>query len=918
MLALRLIFPTTLLFLIIDNTSAITIKSRIFSSTFPTLWNHNINKNTANVESRALFNLIPSCAESCLQASIQSSFSCQNSLSLSCLCTNPSSSGLTLGELAIQCSVANCPGISEAQLQLAYGICVSISGAQQPTHKIITASVQIPTTILVPTTIPTTLSTISISSLTPTSSKASSSASQSSSETSSTSASSSTTGGHSISVISASSTTTSGSPTSLSSSAASSTAAVSTSSILTKPQIIGISVAGGTLVLVAMGLLGFLFCCKGRDRRGSGQSEGQQSLVYRAAPLGGLVSPEIRANRYVPSKAASVLGANYPVWSPATSPQGQLQATPNQFGLGPSPIRPRRDGTEGFLNVPSVKQTRPWPSHVAASPESTDGGMVVQKQPEDPFLRSPEAAYSRSIDSPRKQRPSPASLPRLNTTAIPFINPAPPQFAYNPADYPRFAQTQAEEWNSAAQNRPQLGIAITTGTMQAVAPEQTKEYRPAPPPKGGAPIFNKYVPIPPSKRQDIESTIATSFDSDSSVDLKVFLSMPDGFSAVPNQNLTSIAELPAPGRTLGHSQTHIQPRQNHPEWPSLKSTGTTISQLRYPNIPKITAAVVPRTTQAPISQPTTAGSFSATKQRSDYTLHQHYQTPSHQKTQQAFSPYEVSPLTPQVKQKEIVLPAWERMPIIPAAHTLATSAAPQQSVSPPTMISSQYPSLTARTATEPIRLPSLLEEDHHHPLNRGFVELPERGSSKRHIPDFPAAATQMRISQPPAPPPVAPVPATPQITISPLSPSPLSANPAQTSSSPPPRKSSLSPKSRGWRLGAAITRNTPVAEPKSQVHTQSQTQSLPQGTTIARNKSLSGRRVANSQAQQQPKAITTDDRGKSQSHAQILSSAVSSTGPPSAAGKTMTAAASDRVTGLRRSPTSYQASPSQPPLRTPS
>lgn len=465
-----------------------------------------------SLQSRRLPTSIPDCSSSCVQTFIQESYPtsiCGDQQDLSCLCANSGSNGFTLGEGILRCVVSSCVDTTAKQFQQAYTICNNIPGAISPSHSVITVSMSLPSTIIIPAAAPKTVrSTFTTSS---------------SITTTSTSSSLSTT---------ASTASASAASVSLTSSSSSSQ---TIPYVLTRPQIIGISTGLGIAALIAMGLLIYICCFKQRQNRESSSSWGtNRPFVFSAESSDRHHTKLPQINPYFTARAHSILGQNDPIWSPITSPQRDysinhmnfierpryeeiINPTPTSAATyhttskllpdKPSsqapPTRPPRNGAEGILlTVPSTNRIKRSPSRMKASPDSFNSGPILNKQPSDPFLRSPEGIYS--IENERAAR---RNLPKLDTSSSKSIQP--PMAAYNPADYAQFAESQVYS-TSAGPNAFLPGTAMTTSLAISI-PIQS-EYKPPLPPKEGQ-VFDKNKPIPPSKRK-IPQSVATSFEMD--------------------------------------------------------------------------------------------------------------------------------------------------------------------------------------------------------------------------------------------------------------------------------------------------------------------------------------------------------------------------------------------------------------------
>lgn len=229
---------------------------------------------------------IPSCALACVEEFISTQYAsglCCDGTSLSCLCKTNTTSGLTLGEGALACTVGSCSSeIIAANSSAVYEICNGVSGALPETHSAITAtrySVVTETSFLTSTTVVPPASVVSVLP------SGTSSASMTSSDGSLTSS------------LSSIATTTSPlvsipAKTSAKTSASTSTAAAAThaSSALGSPAVIGVSVASGVSGIFLVGVL--VFFCGRKLRRKRLNAEAKESFE-----IGGRMSepPEFTA-----------------------------------------------------------------------------------------------------------------------------------------------------------------------------------------------------------------------------------------------------------------------------------------------------------------------------------------------------------------------------------------------------------------------------------------------------------------------------------------------------------------------------------------------------------------------------------------------------------------------------------------------
>ncbi|KAL4908034.1 hypothetical protein BDW74DRAFT_115140 [Aspergillus multicolor] len=114
-----------------------------------------------NAMTVSLLDLLPKCASHCLESFISTEYprnACSEGCDLNYLCTTNTTSGYTLGEAGLRCSLSNCS--MEVVMSFdTYSICEDVPGALPRTHPTIIATVTSPaspTSTLRPTTIVTT------------------------------------------------------------------------------------------------------------------------------------------------------------------------------------------------------------------------------------------------------------------------------------------------------------------------------------------------------------------------------------------------------------------------------------------------------------------------------------------------------------------------------------------------------------------------------------------------------------------------------------------------------------------------------------------------------------------------------------------------------------------------------------------
>ncbi|KAL1960447.1 hypothetical protein VTO42DRAFT_7746 [Malbranchea cinnamomea] len=94
---------------------------------------------------KAVQEAVPLCALDCLERFIWSNFPSPTCLArgdIDCICTQRSSTGLTLGEAAVQCLLSTCVQVDDADLHV-YNICSGIANAFPNTHSALTVTVMI-------------------------------------------------------------------------------------------------------------------------------------------------------------------------------------------------------------------------------------------------------------------------------------------------------------------------------------------------------------------------------------------------------------------------------------------------------------------------------------------------------------------------------------------------------------------------------------------------------------------------------------------------------------------------------------------------------------------------------------------------------------------------------------------------------
>ena len=322
-------------------------------------------------------NIVPTCAQSCLQSFIADNYPTQvcTAQNLNCLCITPSTSGYTLGEAALTCLYTGCKKIDTSTNQ-AYGICRSIPGAQPNVHPTLQASSVIkqdlheapeqssssslPTTAIQSTSLTSTTRKSSPSSTKTRSSRTSHSSTVSSVSSTTSSSKSSTT--HSTRTTADTSTKDAGYHTMTTSTAAStSTAPPPGATPLTKPQIAGVVVACIGASALSLGFCFFLFCYRRKRKRPASETSliGDKIIPsHESSPIATSDAGEQEEHRPEAKPPLSVVTPSHGAWQMW---QRNTQSNPQGIGLalapdatspakeGPSPLTPYSHRTHSQL-----------------------------------------------------------------------------------------------------------------------------------------------------------------------------------------------------------------------------------------------------------------------------------------------------------------------------------------------------------------------------------------------------------------------------------------------------------------------------------------------------------------------------------------------------------------------------------------
>jgi hypothetical protein len=383
----------------------------IFTSTLiAALPEHSTSTSLPTSLPTSLQNSIPACAQPCVVSSLYEQFplSCTSQGDFNCLCSHYSTTGLSLGEVALGCVYASCPSEQGSVTAAVYNVCLGQMNAVEPTHSALTvtafASTVPPATSTV---IPTSISQAAIPSLSSIR-KPSSVRSQASSAPTS------------ILFVSAMSTPT----TTIQPSPALSNGNLTTSAHgpgpLSTAQIVGISVAGAAAIILAVGAMVLSVCLRRRHERQHNDDDQQAPEKGKSNPTPLIIKPIVPPPQdgvRDPRRGGGGVGVA-PI--PRTGPRFSYRFAArrndgNQLnqrhGLGlTNPDIPREDGANLDLSNPAVPLEE---IGLAISPDT------------DRHLSPESAASTRTMSKLLPEKPVPIlGIPRVpQRPEIPVISP---------------------------------------------------------------------------------------------------------------------------------------------------------------------------------------------------------------------------------------------------------------------------------------------------------------------------------------------------------------------------------------------------------------------------------------------------------------------------------------------------------------
>jgi len=391
----------------------------------------------------ALQQVIPTCAQACLETFIAESFpssTCGPPPDFGCLCTSDSTSGLTVGEGALGCLFSSdCGEINELEAASVYDVCITIENAKPNTHSTLTATIvpAAPTSNVSPAsqTSSETRSSTSLSRsskslfLSPTASSTISSASVAITSASSSSFHSSSVDNSEPTIPPIGGIIPSTSPTTSSTSSTTSATAAPVSSpapTLSKPQIAGIVVAGVGAAAIGLGLCFLVFCLRRRRnvvRRHSGSSFGNDKILgsHETTPDMSSIAArdfeyEFRSRQQPPPRQHRSPTRQLRLETPASSSEDgwahyQKVMAAEHIGLavGPqiprslrdehSPITPASNRTRNSQLLPDKPTYRLFPPPLRPTPRNSIPNQVIRPpgnspRPAVPPLGSPFARFA--------------------------------------------------------------------------------------------------------------------------------------------------------------------------------------------------------------------------------------------------------------------------------------------------------------------------------------------------------------------------------------------------------------------------------------------------------------------------------------------------------------------------------------------
>jgi hypothetical protein len=602
---------------------------------------------------------VPACAQPCLFASLAELFplACTVPASLSCLCSTYSTSGESLGELALGCVYASCSSTDRSFE--AYNVCFGQTDAVKPTLTALTVVTPPPTPT--PTTTRTSLDSLSMSSSSPdiTTTPSTITFNTSPSQPSSTE-----------SVI-ADSISFAPAPTSTSSqTAASSTNAPTRPQTMKPAEIAGLSVAAVATFIFAISLMALsIFLRKRRERK--------KDLIIEEKPVLPR-SPRVSSNPFSQSTGRSQssldLSALFPLppasalRKPSQTAKGPRAYPPSRQGLHPTASRQDQSNTvpaNGFNSVhPLARPSLGAPNKSSDSfvPRDQIGLAISAGEPKESITRSKSTQAPRRFssmlqkqrslkrNSATSQRPasnvtqytvfeedSVVEIPesRRQSALLPTPSlPIPPIRSFQPSrpPPPKFTLQRSTPPSTEIQKqrqRSELFLDIPVQQSRPQLPRMTG-LDPAPS-KEKARLASDTSSL--SQRKQVPTTVRTS-ESSHGGDIPDYYftahrpqtpkksdsprRLKDAFEAtstkpkLTSSNVSRTSSIASTNmRDSYFSQTSFEDGDNDMDDPTPEDEHehrltpvmeSPISSLRYPKVPRASCQLVPRSPRSPISQ----------------------------------------------------------------------------------------------------------------------------------------------------------------------------------------------------------------------------------------------------------------------------------------------------------------------------
>ncbi|OCK79380.1 hypothetical protein K432DRAFT_426571 [Lepidopterella palustris CBS 459.81] len=459
---------------------------------------------------------VPACAQSCMVSSLYNEFplSCASSGDLNCLCSRYSTTGQSLGEVALGCVYASCSSV-ESSASAAYNICLGQNNAVPPTQSALTVTA-LRTTLSTITETPTPSPIAHITSSTISSSTPPASVHPAAFSTISSASTPSSVFSPSVMVSSSAS-----ARPSTAFSGGNSTAQAQESKPLNTAQIIGISIAGSATVILAAGVMIISICMRRRHEQHLEHKERRRTEKKELNPLHPQpTNPavpqtrEVRDPRGVRGGAGVGVGVMPVQRVEGTSAYENTYANPSataltaMYPLYPAPNQAPKVASSRLrsqkYDAPRLGSTQPGVSQDAAEARGWPNPVVpleeigVAISPETEHHASPESAVStRTLSRLLPDKP------------VPILRDPTPRFQTRPesrSQRPESAMTTVTLFEEDTPIDRRKSFRVATQPPAPIPPfKKFKSQRPEQPPYP-APLFSQnYTTSPESTSQPVLS-----------------------------------------------------------------------------------------------------------------------------------------------------------------------------------------------------------------------------------------------------------------------------------------------------------------------------------------------------------------------------------------------------------------------------